>query len=155
VLLVAAVDTETIVDRIDRLVREAIEDGRYRSATHFWSAEGCGLSRSFLPRLRDRLTAPSPDGRAPSLTFESATKIATALGLPVVAITGDLDPPSPADPYPNRSWAVDAARNLQIPEKAIQVVMGEDHGSDLPRIAWFMRIYGESLRLLPTASGSR
>lgn len=142
---------ETIAARIDRLVREAIEDGRYRTATEFWSPKGCGLSRSYPENLRRRLAA-DPDA---SLSMVTAAKIARALGLPVTAITGELAPPPALDIYPNRAWAVESARNLQLSEAAIERILVEDFGRDLPRIAWFMRIYGESLRLGPAAAGQR
>lgn len=145
--------SETIVDRIRRLVREAVKDGKFRSANHFWSSEeegGCGLSNAFLANLRIRLRN-DPDA---TVTFESADKIARALGLPTSAVTGRDDRQVPTDdPYPNRARAVSAARDLQLPEVAIRAIMAEDHGFDLPRLSWFLRIQAEAVRLAPAANG--
>lgn len=142
--------SETIADRIRRLVKEAVVAGKFRSSNQFWSPEpeGCGLSRAYLANLTSRLKA-DPNAE---VTYESAEKIARALGLPVSAITGrdDREPPS-ADPYPNRARAVSAARDLQLPEAAIRAVQAEDHGFDLPRLAWFLRIHAEAVRLQPAS----
>lgn len=139
---------ESVVDRIDRLVKEAVAAGKYKSANQFWSAKGCGLSRSYLPQFRLRLA----DNPSATLTVDTAAKIAAALGLPVRAITGGNDDPAPTDRYPNRSWAVQAARDLLLSETAIQAILKENHGRDLTRIAWFLRIHAEAERLRP-ASG--
>ena len=145
--------SETIVDRIRRLVRQAVKDGKFRSANHFWSPEeegGCGLSRAFLANLKFRLKT-DPDA---VVTFESADKIARALGLPTSAVTGRHDTETPTDdPYPNRARAVSAARDLQLPEAAIRAVLREDHGFDMPRLSWFLRIQAEAVRLAPAANG--
>lgn len=145
--------SETIVDRIRRLVRAAVAEGKFRSANHFWSPEdegGCGLSNAFLANLRLRLRN-DPDA---TVTFESADKIARALGLPVSTVTGRDDRHGPSDdPYPNRARAVSAARDLQLPEVAIRAIQAEDHGFDMPRLSWFLRIQAEAVRLAPAASG--
>jgi hypothetical protein len=145
--------SETIVDRIRGLVRQAVKDGKFRSANHFWSPEeegGCGLSRAFLANLKFRLKT-DPDTM---VTFESADKIARALGLPTSTVTGRDESQTPTDdPYPNRARAISAARDLQLSEAAILVIRGEDHGWDLPRIAWFLRIQAEEARLAPAAYG--
>ena len=142
--------SETIADRIRRLVREAVAAGKFRSANHCWSAEGCGLSKDYLGNLRSRLkTDPSA-----TVSFESADKIARALGLPVSAVTGRDDREGPTDdPYPNRARAISAARDLQLPEIAIRSIQAEDHGFDLPRLSWFLRIQAEAVRLAPAANG--
>ena len=142
--------SETIADRIRRLVREGVAAGKFRSANHFWSAEGCGLSKAYLANLQSRLKT-DPDA---TVTFESADKIARALGLPVSAVTGRDDREGPfEDPYPNRARAISAARDLQLPEIAIRAIQAEDLGFDMPRLSWFLRIYAEALRLAPAASG--
>lgn len=143
--------SETIADRIRRLVKDAVAAGKFRSSNHFWSPEsegGCGLSRHYLPNLTLRLKT-DPDA---TISFESADLIARALGLPVSAITGRDDREAPTDdPYPNRARAISAARDLQLPEAAIRAVQAEDHGFDLPRLAWFLRIHAEAVRLQPAS----
>lgn len=141
--------SETIADRIRRLVREAVVAGKFRSSNHFWSPEGCGLSKDYLGNLRSRLKT-DPDA---TVTFESADKIARALGLPVSAVTGRDDTEGPSDdPYPNRARAVSAARDFQLPEVAIRAIEAEDHGFDLPKLSWFLRIYAEAMSLAPAAN---
>lgn len=141
--------SESIADRIRRLVREAVVAGKFRSSNHFWSPEGCGLSKDYLGNLRSRLKT-DPDA---TVTFESADKIARALGLPVSAVTGRDDSHAPVDDrYPNRARAVSAARDLQLPEAAIAAVQAEDHGFDMPRLSWFLRIQAEAVRLAPAAN---
>jgi len=145
--------TETIVARIDRLVKEAVAAGKFRSSNHFWSPEdkgGCGLSRSYLSQFRSRLRH---DPTA-SITFDTAERIASALGVPPSAVMGGDAPvvESSGDPYPNRTWAIEAARTLQLPEQAIRRILQEDHGHDLKRLAWFLRIYAESQSLKPSAA---
>ena len=143
-MLVVPPARETIVDRIDRLVKAAVADGRFPSANVFWSEEGCGLSRSYLHQFRSRLKA-DPDA---TMTIDTARKIAEALGLPVKAVTGD----TPAlDRYPNRARAIESARNLDLPEHAIARVLRENPGYDLPRLAWFMRIFAEAQSVRPAA----
>lgn len=149
--------TETIVARIDRLVKEAVAAGKFRSSNHFWSPEdkgGCGLSRSYLSQFRSRLRR---DPTA-SITFITAERIASALGVPPSAvIAGDDAPLADEGPrvekYPNRTRAIEAARNLQLPDRAIRRILQEDHGRDLTRLGWFLRIYAESQSLKSAVGG--
>jgi hypothetical protein len=142
--------SETIADRIRRLVRKAVDDGKFRSSNHFWGPDGCGLSKDYLGNLRSRLKT-DPDA---TVTYESAAKIARALELPVSAVTGRDESQEPiTDPYPNRARAVSAARDLQLPEAAIRVIQRENPGHDMPRLSWFLRIQAEAVRLQPASSG--
>jgi len=43
---------------------------------------------------------------------------------------------------------------MQLPEAAIQRILREDHGHDLKRLSWFLRIYAES-QTLKSAAGNR
>lgn len=108
--------------------------------------DAAGLSPSYLA---ERVSAANKD---PSASIRQATlvKLAQVLGVPVSELTGEDAGEAPVvDIYPGRAFAVLAARALQLPEAAIQVVLREDPGHDPGRLYWFRRMESEAERLRP------
>lgn len=110
--------------------------------------DAAGMSKSYLS---ERVNAAKKD---PNVSMRQVTlvRLASVLGITVAELTGDVGDEAPlVDVYPGRAWAILAARNLQLPEAAIQFVLREDPGHDPGRIYWFRRIEAESERLRPPA----
>jgi hypothetical protein len=145
------VATENPVLRIRRLVAEAVRAGQYPSAAAVMKK--AGLSRSYLS---ERQSAQRDDAEA-SVGSDAARGIAAALGMTVGELLGTEEPGEPplVDVYPGRAWAIKAARDLELPEAAIQAVLRQDPGHDLPRIAWFKRIEAETESLRPASDITR
>lgn len=143
---------ETVVVRLDRLIRAAIERGDYDSpAAVLRAAE---LSTGWLAELRGRcLQNPSA-----TIRMSTAARLADVLKVGVSALVGGRQRTISAtlenDPYPNRGKAVAAARALGLSEGAIGIVQAEDPGNDQPRMYWFRRIETEAERHAPAAHGS-
>jgi transcriptional regulator with XRE-family HTH domain len=145
--MLAPMSAESLPHRVRRLVAEAVKAGRCSSERDVMDA--AGLSPSYLA---ERINAANKD---PSVSIRQATlvRIAVALGISVADLTGDVGGEAPlVDVYPSRAWAIMAARNLQLPEAAIQVVLREDPGHDPGRLYWFRRIESETERLRPSSS---
>lgn len=132
------------MDRLESLIDAAVAAGRFRSRAHF--LRSVELSSGYLGALRKRLEA----GEGRSMHADAARRIAAALRMSTDELMGNLGAPAVAeDPYPDRVWAVSAARILQFPELAIQAVLKEDPGRDPGRMYWFRRIESEAERLRP------
>jgi transcriptional regulator with XRE-family HTH domain len=137
---------ESVLDRINRLIAEAVRSGRFRSRNDF--LEKAGISTGYLAEFRGR-TKKNPGA---SLTPAMARTLATALGVPVSELLGEPAPEAPlVDVYEERAWAVKAARALQYPEAAIQLVLMENPGRDPGRMYWFRRIEAEAERIRPAS----
>lgn len=129
---------------------QAIKSGRYPSRAAILRA--AKLSSGYLGEFRDRLKKNPKAG----LTTPVVRKLAAALGVTERDILGgDETEPETVDIYPERAWAIDAARRLKFPEASIQVVLKERPARDPGRMYWFRRIEAESERAVPAAdSGS-
>jgi hypothetical protein len=137
---------ESVLDRMLRLIDEAVRAGRFNSRTDF--LEQAGLSNGYIGELRQR-TDRDP---ASSVRGKTARQIATLLAVPVGMLLGEEgDEPPLVDVYVERAWAIQAARNLQLPEAAIQLVLREDPGRDPGRMYWFRRIEAEAERIRPAS----
>jgi hypothetical protein len=138
--------TENILVRIERMIDEAVRAGRFRSRTEF--LEKAGKSSGYLGEFRQRI-AGDPGA---TITADTARAFAELLAVPVQSIVHpeqDETPPL-VDKYPGRAFAIQAARHLQLPEAAIQLVLKEEPGRDPGRMYWFRRIESEAERLRPT-----
>lgn len=141
------VPTENILTRLERLIDEAVRAGRFSSRTAFQKA--AGMSSGYLSEFKRRI-AENP--RA-TLKADTAERCAALLAVPVAALINpeqDEEPPL-VDKFPGRAFAIHAARNLQFPEAAIQLVLKEDPGRDPGRMYWFRRIEAETERIRPAA----
>lgn len=136
----------TIVDHLEMLIDDAVRAGRFESRAHF--LRKAKLSTGYLGSLRKRIET-DPDA---SMTAPVAKRVAAALGMSTDALMGSLEVGSVQDDeYPDRAWAISAARILQFPEVAIQAVLNEDPGRDPGRMYWFRRIEAEAERLRPAS----
>lgn len=144
------VPKETIVSRIRARVAEAIQTGKFENEAEFLRT--ARLSTGYFGELEQRC-AKNPEA---TLRQNTASRIAKALGITVAHLVGDDEPEAPlVDRYPNRAWAVMAARNLDLPEAAIQVVLKQNPGRDLPKVAWYRRIESEAESLRPASRPPR
>jgi transcriptional regulator with XRE-family HTH domain len=130
--------------RVVRLVEQAVAAGRFESEAAIM--EAAGLSPSYIGELRIRAKK-NPKAGLKQRTVEA---LARALGITAAQLVGDVDEPALVDVHPNRAFAVEAARKLQLPEAAIQVVLREQRNDDPSRIFWFRRIEAEAERLRPS-----
>lgn len=143
--------TENIVERIKRLIAEAVRSGRFASEAQ--ALKEAGISSGYLGELTKRLKS----NPAASMVGPTARKLADTLGVSVeVILRGQSEGEPPVvDKYPERAWAVSSARGLKYSEAAIQLVLREDPGTDPGRMYWFRRIEAEDERVRPPAdSGS-
>jgi len=143
--------TENLVERIKRLIAEAVRSGRFASEAQ--ALKEAGISSGYLAELTKRIKR-NPSA---SMVGPTARKLADALGVTVETILRGQSPGEPpiVDKYPERAWAITSARALKISEAAIQVVLREDPGTDPGRMYWFRRIEAEEQRASPPAdSGS-
>jgi hypothetical protein len=145
------VPSENVAERLERLFDQAVAAGQYGS--HAQILKAAGLTTGWFSELKGRVRRKPAAG----ISGKTAAALATALGVSTSAVLGTEDervPVGEADPYPDRFWAVQAARALQYPEAAIRVVLTEDPGRDPGRLYWFRRIEAESESLRPSASPS-
>lgn len=134
------------MSRIEQLVDEAVRGGRFNSQRDF--ALKAGLSGSYFAENRKRREA----GKKPTtLTVDTLLKISELLGVPIGDLVDQAPKGSTGDKYPGRARAVVAARNLGLPEAAIQVVLDEDPGRDPGVMYWFRRMESEAERVRPAA----
>lgn len=142
---------ESAPERVRRLVQEAVDSRRFASVSAVMKA--AGLSRSYLA---ERLNAARGDATA-GIGSKPAIALAALLNLSVEELLGTARPAEPplVDIYPNRAWAVQAARDLDLPEAAVQVVLRQDPGRDLHKMAWFHRIEAEAESLRPSSQTDR
>lgn len=143
----ALVAAETVVERIRRYVQMAIRAGKFENEAAFLRA--IGRSDGYLGELASR----TEDNRNATVRGDTAAKMAEVLGINVADILGaqDFAEQPVVDVYPNRAWAIKAARDLQLPEMAIQIVLRHEPGYDLERLTWFHRIEAEAESLRPAS----
>ena len=148
-LQTAEVAKENAILRITRLIAEAVRAGQIDSERALMQA--AGLSPNYLSERRNALEKALVANKVklPSVGSEKARAIAAKLGTTIDELLGEGqgDEPPLVDVYPNRAWAVWAARALQLPEAAIRAVLRQDPGADLLRKAWFRRIEAEAENL--------
>lgn len=140
---------ETVYSRLLGLIDEAVAAGRFKSRADF--LDQAGLSSGYLGEFAERTAR----NEGASMTLAKASVVAGLLGTSVAALTGAIDDQEPPviDKYPGRAWAIAAARNLKLPESAIQLVLKEDPGRDPGRWYWFRRIEAEAERIRPASQG--
>jgi hypothetical protein len=130
---------------------EAIRSGRYASRAEI--LRNNGISTGYIGEFKQRIAENPRAG----MTSVMLSKFARALDVSEKELArGAAEEEAPlVDIYPERAWAVDAARSLKLPEAAIRAVMTEDPGRDPGRMYWFRRIESEAERAAPPAdSGS-
>lgn len=145
------VPTENVLQRLERLIAEAVRSGRFDSPARILSR--AGKSSGYLGEFRQRIES----NPAASMTGRTATRFAEVLGVSEgYLLRGEGPAPSElVDVYPERAEAVDAARKLKLPEAAIRAVLREDPGGRPSLMYWFRRIESEAERVSPPAdSGS-
>lgn len=139
--------TEQLVVRIRRLIEERVASGQFESERQ--ALKAAGISGSWLAERIHQVNA----GKTPSVKENTLRKLAALLGLTLEGLVGDIIEDAPlVDVYPGRAWAIVAARALQLPEAAVQVVLRETPGHDPGRLYWFRRIESEAERLRPVTS---
>jgi len=144
--------TETLLERIKRLVAEAVRAGRYHSPTDFLNR--AGLSSGYFGEFEARVAANPKAG----ISGKTARRFADLLGVSLETIlSGERSEEPPyVDVFEERAWAVHAARSLRLSEAAIQLVLKEDPGgADPGRMYWFRRIESEDERVRPSAESGR
>jgi len=143
------VPKRNVLDRLLSYVEEAVRAGRFQSKADF--LKQARLSRAYFSEFKIRLEK-DPDA---TMLMPSLQRCAQLLGVSVADIAGEKgDEPDVLDVYEGRAWAIQAARNLKLPEAAIQNVLKEDPGVDPGRMFWFRRIESEALRIHPELLGS-
>jgi hypothetical protein len=145
-------EEEHILDRLKRLVDEAVRAGRFKSRTAFLTA--AGMSSGYFGEGSSRKSGTLKKRKSPaSMNVETVKKCAELLGVAVVSIISpeQTDSDVPVDKYEGRAFAIAAARKLKFPEAAIQLVLKEDPGTDLGAMYWFRRLETERERVRPTA----
>lgn len=142
--------TETAAARIRRLVAVAIRAGKFTNEAQFLRA--VDLSDGYFGELERR----SADNPKATVRGDTAMKMANALGITLAELLGTDERPQPlVDLYPNRAWAIQAARALDLPEAAIEIVLRHDPGRDLHKMSWFRRIEAEAENLRPASKPGR
>lgn len=138
---------QSIHDRIEQLVREAVRARRFNSLRDF--AVKAGLSSSYFAERKHKIRR----GKDPEITLSTVQRVAELLGVSVVDVIdpGREEPALPVDKYEGRARAIAAARMLGLPEAAIQLVLREDPGRDPGVMYWYRRIESESERVRPAA----
>jgi len=135
---------EQLVVRIRRLIEERVAAGQFESERKALIA--AGISGSWLAEKIFQVNA----GKEPGVTEKTLRRLSTLLGITLEELIGEVDEEAPlVDIYPGRAWAIVAARALQFPEAAIQIVLREDPGHDPGRLYWFRRIESEVERVRP------
>lgn len=151
---------ETLIERVDRLIGEAVAAGTFRS--HAQVLIAAGLSSGWLSEGQRRLERfrRGELKKEPTLEVSTAAAIAAALQISIDELVGETErgPSGCHDEDPDRAWAVVAARALHMPESAIQAVMSlppleptsSSDESNRRRWWWFKRIEAESSAPSPT-----
>jgi hypothetical protein len=130
---------------------EAVRSGRYTSRAEILRTHS--ISSGYIGEFTQRI-AKNPKAGMTSATLAKFARALDVSESELIRGTGEDEPPL-VDAYPGRAWAVNAARDLQLPEAAIRAVMAEDPGRDPGRMYWFRRIESEAERAAPPAdSGS-
>jgi hypothetical protein len=145
------VPTENILQRLERLIGEAVRSGRYNSPAQVLKL--AGKSSGYLGEFRERI-AENPSA---GMSGRTASRFAEILGVSEGhLLRGEGPAPSElVDVYVERAEAIDAARKLKFPEAAIRAVLREDPGGRPSAMYWFRRIESEAERVAPPAdSGS-
>ena len=140
--------SETLAQRVRRLVQEAIKSGRY--ATEADAAAAAGRSPQWLANFIIR----AEEDPSATMRQDTAEGLARALGISVAELVGAEaadDATLPVDIYPARARAVRAAKDLGFPEAAIQVVLREQRNDEPGALYWFRRIEAEAERIRPAA----
>lgn len=133
-LLAKAMRDETTHERLSRLIQNAVKAGQFRSQTQV--LEAAGLSSGYMGELKKRCES---DPQAP-MTTATAVSLAQALGVSLYDVTGEPQVLADSDDEdPERASAVRAAREMHLPEAAIQAVLRERPGSG-DRRYWWLRI---------------
>ena len=97
----------------------------------------CKLSEGYMANLRSREKA----GGEVTITLDAAVKMARVLGVHAEQLaTDDYIGGERGDQYPERYWAIEAARFVGLPEAAMRLVANEHPARDLSRQTWFKRI---------------
>jgi hypothetical protein len=132
-----------VLQRAEQLIEEAVRAGRFNSKTDF--LRQAGYSSGYFGERRSAAQK-NPDA---SMGVDTAQKFAAMLGVPVSMLLHPEQGEEPplVDKYPGRAFAITAARMLQWPEAAIQVVLRDDPGEDFGRMYWFRRIEAEVERI--------
>lgn len=129
--------------RLLRLVDEAVAAGRFNSRADFLAQ--ADLTSGYFGEFETK----RPNG---TIKLDTARRFAELLGTSIASLTGeDAEEPPVIDKFEGRAWAIGAARNMQLPEAAIQLVLKEDPGHDPGRWYWFRRIEAEAERLRPAS----
>ncbi len=140
--------------RLEELIKTAVNSsgGQYTSVTDFVTKAGA-KGRGTFSNWKRRVKA-DPGARMDAWLFRN---LASQLGFTWDQLDSLVYPPSKssADPFPNRTAAVQAARDLQLPEEAIRAVLSEQPQADGSRWYWFKRIEAEAMRFAPVSSGKR
>lgn len=104
-----------------------------------------------MANLQDRVEKCMREGKDPSritIQLDIAARMARVLGVHIETIAGtDYVAGDRDDEYPNRYWAIEAARFIGLPELAIRAVGNEKPRHDLSRQTWFARIEAEATAL--------
>lgn len=125
------VKTESTLSRIRRLWKSR----GFTSERAFLRA--CRLSEGYIANLRSR----EQGGGEVTITLDAAVKMARVLGVHAEQLaTDDYIGGDREDPYPERYWAIEAARFIGLPEAAMRSVANDRPPHDLSRQAWFKRI---------------
>lgn len=140
---------KTPADVLEELIRHGEAAGRWKSVAGFFRAAGI-KNRQQLSAYRNRLQA-NDNAR---LATETMRLIAHGLGMTIDELERRMygEQASAGGAYPSRDRAVAAARDLQVPEAAIQAVLKESPPSDPGHWYWFRRIESEAIRIAPLTS---
>lgn len=142
--------TESLHERLYRLVAEAVRAGRFESHTDF--LKQAGLSSGYFGEQRSRAERNAGGAKGDSsMRIDTAQGLAKLLGMTLSQFIGESEGPPIVDIHEGRAWAVNAARNLRFPEAAIQVVLAESRSDDPGMMYWFRRIEAESERIRPAS----
>jgi len=139
----------TILDRVRDLVRHR---GFESEAAFLKEAK---LSPGYLANLEDRIEERRRAGKkldSVTIQLDAAMKMARVLGVNVETLAGEYVGGSREDAYPERYWAVEAARFVGLPEPAIRSVQADKPPRDLSRQAWFKRIEAAAQELADRSS---
>lgn len=135
-------------------IRELWKARGFKSEASF--LKEAGLSPGYLANLQDRLETSSKAGKRGAkvtISLDAAAKMARVLGVHAEQLAGgEYVSGTREDDYPERYWAVEAARFIGLPEAAIRRVERERPPHDLNRQAWFKRIEAEALALPDSAA---
>lgn len=144
-------EDESLIERIGRLIAEAVDRGDHNSEADV--LEKAGMSSGWLSERRGKAALAIEAGKLPpGIRASTAARLAETLGVSLGELLGESVPAPDDDEDVERSWAVRAARDLQLSELAIRTVQAEPPGLG-DRRYWFHRILAEAERV--PATGSR